>query len=89
MIDLYLMPFLGGTVGGVAVVLVFYGILTLKLFRLQFALSGVQQALLTIRNQGAVNRRWDKHDKLEQEILAFKQENPAPKERFANDPLPW
>ena len=76
-----------GMAGGFAVTLAFYGVLTLKLFRLRFQLETIQQTLLTIQNRGKAAARWEKRDLLEQELQGLKPYKNEHSERYANDPL--
>lgn len=82
-----LISFVAGVVGA----LLWTGILALKIYRLQFALSTVQQHLLTVRNTDAIQKRWKKRDQLEEDLQNFaaNQKSPSHSERFANDPLPY
>lgn len=79
-----------GFVGGVLAWLAFQGILALRIYRLQLALATVQQALLSVKTAGAARARWDKEDKLAQELQAFSKAPSGPSaDRFANDPIPY
>jgi len=78
-----------GMTGGAVVVALAYGLLSLKLFRLQFALSSVQQALLSLQGREKAQRRWSKDEELAQQLLASASDKNVQKERYANDPIPW
>lgn len=81
-----LISFLAGVLGSLA----WTGILALKIYRLQFTLSTVQQHLLTVRNTESIQKRWKKRDELEEQMLAAAANPAAQKsERFANDPLTY
>lgn len=73
--------FLGGIVGSA----IGYGVLALKLFRLQMLLGAVREGLLSVRNTRANQVRQER--KLDEEQF-LKEMVPSKKERFANDP-PW
>jgi len=80
------MQIVWGMLGGGLVSLVSFGILSLKLFRLQFALGALKDAVLSLRNTSANRARTDKKLEMEQ----FMQEAQVhKKERFANDPPGW
>lgn len=85
----YLVDLLVGGLGGLLVVLAFQGILALRVYRLQLTVATIQQTLLTIKTQGAARVRWDKEDKLAQELQAFTAKPSSNGERFANDPIPY
>lgn len=78
-----------GFAGGLISCLLFYGILSFKLFRLSFAVAGLQAALVSLRNSGKAKERWDRRAELEQDLKQsglFKNEREG---RFANDPLSY
>jgi hypothetical protein len=89
---IFLLIGVGALSGGVAALAV-YGILVMKLFRLQNQLGAVRDAILSLSNRGKANKRWSERDLLEQELLGVKtEEKPKPvpsAERYANDPLPF
>jgi len=89
MFDAELVDLLVGGLGGLLVALVFQGVLALRIYRLQLALATVQQTLLSIKTTGAARVRWDKEDKLAQELQAFKSTRSDNNDRFANDPIPY
>lgn len=89
MTDAFWIQLASGFAGGVVAGLLVYGILALKLFRLQLAVGAVQQALLTSRNKQAAVARWSKEDQLEQELLKFGKGDKSTGDRFANDPMPY
>lgn len=74
---------------GVVTSLLTYGILALKLFRLQIAVASLREAMISIANKGKADMRWKKQDGLEQELAAFQKTGASRNERFANDPLPY
>lgn len=77
-----------GAAGGALVVLACYGVLTLKLFRLQMKLTAFQEQLLSIRNTTANKIRTSRREEMEQELLAFKNgQAEKPKRLYANDPV--
>lgn len=78
-----------GVAGGLIGALLCYSFLAFKLFRLQFHVAGLQQALLTLRNTSAVNKRWSKSEQEDAALLAMAQREKPQTERFANDPMPW
>lgn len=87
MIPAFYVPLLLGALGGILVVVVFYGILSLKLYRLQFTLATVQQHLLSLQSRTKADTRWSKDKALEQELLKLEPHKNVHSERFANDPM--
>jgi len=74
-------------IGGVAVYLVFQGILAIKLFRLSSHVGALSNTVLGLRAQGYVQKRWNRKDE-EEEFFKQAIQRPAPQaQRFANDPL--
>lgn len=78
-----------GLIGGIVGQLVFHGLLSLKLFRLQMAVGSLQQTMLSLRNTEKANKRWQKEDTLQTELEAFKKEPKSNGTGYANDPLSW
>lgn len=78
-----------GLLGGLVTALVTQGILALRLYRLQLAVATLQQAILTIRTQGAAKARWSKEDQLAQELQSFKTSTKPESDKYANDPIPY
>jgi len=76
-----------GFLGGVLSYLVFHGILSLKLFRLQSALGALQGTVLGLRSQSYVAKRWDRRDQEQQAFEQMLRNKPAPSRRFDNDAL--
>lgn len=76
---------LWGFGGGVLSCIITYGILALKLFRLQMQLGAVREAILSLRNQKANQVRQSKSSE-EAEFLQSLRADPKPRERYANDP---
>ena len=85
----YLVDLLVGGLGGLLVALVTQGILALRVYRLQLTVGTLQQSLLSIKTTGAARVRWDKEDKLAQELQLFKESKPSSTDRYANDPIPY
>lgn len=84
MSDANLMQMVWGFAGGVISCLLCYGILSLKIFRMQLAIAAIREALLSLRNTRANEVRQSKKTELEQFLL----NQPVHKnERFANDPF--
>lgn len=77
--------FLNGFLGGCLSYVVFQGILSLKCYRMQSHINALQSHVLTLRTQSYVNKRWDKRDAFEKEILDLPKSQPAP--RYDNDPF--
>lgn len=77
---------LWGFAGGAVSCLLILGILSLKLWRLQFAVGALQQAVLALRNTNANQSRQTK--KQEMEEFFSRQVQPS-NERYANDPPAW
>jgi hypothetical protein len=80
-----LMQILYGFAGGVVGSLFGYGVLTLKLFRLQLVIGAIQQGLLSVRNTTANKIRQEKKISEEEFLASMSQQ---PKSKYANDP-PW
>lgn len=78
-----------GVIGGIVGQLVFHGLLSLKLFRLQMAVGALQQTMLSLRNTEKANKRWAKEDQLTAELEMFKKEPSSNGTGYANDPLKW
>ena len=80
-----IMQIVYGFAGGVCGSLLGYGVLSLKLFRLQLVIGAIQQGLLSVRNTRANQIRQEK--KIDEEQF-LQQLGSHKKEHFANDP-PW
>lgn len=78
-----------GVLGGGLTVVIFYGILALKVYRLQFAIVSLRETLLSLRNTEKVQKRWSKQDALEAELFKSLPPEKEIVSRFANDPMNW
>lgn len=60
-----------------------------RTLKLEHAVDTLEEIITSKRNRESANKRWSKEERLEAELEAFRvgHSRPAPRERFANEPL--